>query len=142
MNPLVKLLLKESSIHHFGCYTEIFIPEGSFIIEYAGEKITADEAIRRERDETRGGIYTFWLSDEWVIDGYSNGNESKYINHSCTPNCSYEITNDKIFIFALRNILPGEELTIDYYYDANSELVPCLCSSEECRGYINTTEEF
>ncbi len=142
MNLPVTLFLKESSIHHLGCYTEKFIPEGTFIIEYAGEKISANEAVLREEDYSRGGIYTFWLSDEWVIDGYKDGNESKYINHSCTPNCDYEITNDKIFIFALRDIQPGEELTIDYYYDADSELVPCLCSSADCRGFINTSDEF
>lgn len=112
----------------------------TYIADYEGEEITADEAIRRESDPSREGVYTFWLDDHRVIDGYETGNVLKYLNHSCTPNCTYEIEEGRIMIFALRDIAPGDELTIDYDYDPDTELERCLCGTEYCRGFINNLQ--
>jgi histone-lysine N-methyltransferase SETD1 len=137
MNTHLQLTLKASSIHNLGCYTDEFIPSGSFIIEYTGECISAEEALKREADESRNGIYTFWISEECAVDGFEKGNHSKYFNHSCSPNCEYEIIENKILFFASRDIQEGEELTIDYAFDAEGEKVPCYCGKENCRGVIN-----
>jgi SET domain-containing protein len=131
------LEVRESPIHGKGCYAAEPISAGAFIIEYAGEIIPAEEAYRREKDASRNGIYTFWTSDEWVIDGYQKGNEARFINHSCAPNCDYRIEGRRVLIYAARDIAAGEELSIDYSFGADGELVPCVCGAPGCRGRIN-----
>ncbi len=133
------LIIKESAINRLGCFTSKFIPKDHLIAEYEGEIITAVEAVRREEDLKRKGIYTFWLNDEHAIDGYDKGNHTKYLNHSCDPSCIYKIADSKILFYAARDIRQEEELTIDYDYDADSELTVCLCGSVNCRGYLNET---
>jgi SET domain-containing protein len=136
-----KLIVKNSGIHGHGCYAGEPIPADAFIIEYAGERIPAEEAYRREEDPARPGIYTFWIGDDWAIDGLVDGNSARYINHSCTPNCEYRIESGRVLIFSGREISRGEELTIDYSYAADGEKIPCCCGSTECRGCINAAEE-
>ena len=142
VNEKIKFVVKNSSIDRRGVYTETFIPMNTELFHYEGERISAAEAIQRENDTTREGIYTFWLNEETAIDGWEQGNISKYLNHSCSPNCHYEIFENRISIFASRDIIPEEELTIDYDYDADGELVHCLCGTDDCRGYINNVEQF
>ena len=121
-----RLVLKISPIHGKGCYAGEFIPRGSFIIEYSGELIEAEEAYRREADPDRTGIYTFWAGDDWAIDGYREGNDARFINHSCAPNCYSYIKDGIIWIRAARNIPAGEELTYNYYTEGTGE-IQCLC---------------
>ncbi len=102
------------------------IKKGDFIVEYTGEKITIDEADRR------GGKYLFILSKKYAVDGSGRKNISRYINHSCQPNCEVEIDeNDwKINIYARRNIKAGEELAYDYgkeYWDEYIKPYGCKC---------------
>ncbi|MCU0590554.1 MAG: SET domain-containing protein-lysine N-methyltransferase [Desulfobacterales bacterium] len=132
------LVVGESAIHGKGCYAGEFIAAGAFIIEYVGELIPAEEAYRREQDPTRSGIYTFWTGDEWAIDGYREDNTARFINHSCAPNCDYRIEGQHVLIYAARDIAAGEELSIDYSYGADGEVVPCACGAPECRGRINS----
>lgn len=135
-NPC-QLVVRESSIHGQGCYAGEFIPAGAFIVEYVGELIGAEEAYRREQDPTRPGIYTFWIGDDWAIDGYRKDNTARFINHSCAPNCDYRIEGRRVRIYAARDITAGEELSIDYSYGADGEVVPCGCGAPGCRGRIN-----
>ncbi len=135
------LFVKESAINRLGCFTNKSISKDHRIAEYEGELISAAEAIIREKDMNRFGIYTFWLNDNHAIDGYDKGNHTKYLNHSCDPSCYYKIVGNKILFYATRNIQQDEELTIDYDYDADSGLVVCLCGSTKCRGYLNDTAE-
>jgi SET domain-containing protein len=135
-----RLVVKNSSIHGHGCYAGESIPAGSFVVEYTGELIPAEEAFRREADPGREGIYTFWTGNEWAIDGLSEDNTARYINHSCTPNCEYRIADRRVLIYSERDIARGEELTIDYSYAADGERVPCRCGSEQCRGCINAAD--
>ena len=128
---------KESSIDRLGCFSKVAIAGNSYIADYEGERISSDEAVARESDPHREGVYTFWLNDEFVIDGYEKGNVLKYLNHSCTPNCTYAITNERIMIYSCQEIAAGSELTIDYDYDPDIDLEPCLCGTEQCRGFIN-----
>ena len=132
-----KLIVKNSSIHGRGCYAGEFIPAGAFVIEYTGELIPAEEAYRREADPGRPGIFTFWTGDDWAIDGYTEGNTARHINHACTPNCDYRIEDRRVLIYSGRDIARGEELTIDYSFAADGERIPCRCGSDQCRGCIN-----
>lgn len=135
------LCVRHSSIHGRGCYAGELIPAGAFIVEYKGRLVPAEEAFRLEQDATRTGIYTFWVDDDWAIDGVDEGNTARFINHCCTPNCSYRIEGHRVLIYADREIAEGEELTIDYSYGADGEKVPCRCGSPACRGCINCVED-
>ncbi|MFO7706543.1 MAG: SET domain-containing protein-lysine N-methyltransferase [Desulfobacterales bacterium] len=139
--PVYRLLLGVSAIHGRGCYAGEPIPAGAFIIEYTGERISAEEAYRREADPGRPGIYTFWTGDDGAIDGYREGNAARFINHCCTPNCDYRIEDRRVFIHAARPIAAGEELFIDYSFSPEGERVPCTCGSPACRGQINAAAE-
>lgn len=132
-----RLSIRESAIHRYGCFAEDFIPAGALVREYTGELISAAEALRREADPTRPGIYTVWLDEARAVDGWVGGNESIYLNHACAPNCDWEFSGDRVFIRALRDIAPGEELTIDYAYEPDPPLEVCTCGAAECRGYLN-----
>lgn len=136
-----RLIVTHSTIHGHGCYAGEPIPAGAFIVEYKGKLIPAEEAYRLEQDMTRTGIYTFWVGDEWAIDGLVEENTARYINHSCTPNCDYRVEGRRVLIYAGRDIASGEELTYDYSYSAEGEKVPCNCGSPGCRGCINSTAD-
>lgn len=136
--------LKKSSIHNKGLFAKKFIPRRTKIIEYTGEKITKKEAEKRAEEQyekgeqgIEGHVYIFELNKKYDIDGNKPGNIAKYINHSCNPNCETEIIDNHIWVIALRNIYPGEELTYNYGYDVeNFEDHPCYCGSDKCVGYI------
>jgi SET domain-containing protein len=134
------LYIKDSSISKFGCFTTKVIPADTFIVEYKGDIISSEDAYKRESDPSRPGIYTFWVNDNIVIDGCDNGNIARYINHSCDPNCYYTFKGNRVLIFALKDIFPNEELTIDYCYDSEGEKITCTCGSQKCRGFINSNE--
>jgi SET domain-containing protein len=110
-----RLALRSSKIAGRGVYAGQPITKNSRIIFYAGEKISAREADRREhRYQARGRIWCFTINRRWVRDAAAGGNEARFINHSCRPNCYVEIAGDTIWIRAARNIRTGEELSYDY----------------------------
>ncbi|HEU0119801.1 MAG TPA: SET domain-containing protein-lysine N-methyltransferase [Bryobacteraceae bacterium] len=133
-----KLRVAYSPIHRWGIYAEEKIPKGRKIMEYTGEKINRKETKRRysEREE----VYFFTLNPYWTIDGAVGGSGAQYINHCCEPNCYSQIVKEHILYRAKRDILPGEELTIDYRFDKNVDRVECKCGAAGCRGTINLTE--
>ena len=91
-----------------GLFTLERIPKGSCVIEYIGRPATAKQVV-----EDRGK-YLFWTSSKTMIDGYIPANTARFINHSCAPNCEIDISRRRVFIFALRDIKPSEELSYDY----------------------------
>jgi SET domain-containing protein len=133
-----------SGIHRFGLFANRFIPKGTRIIEYRGERITKKESERRglrqmEVAETaqEGSVYIFELNKRYDLDGNTPDNLAKYINHSCEPNCEAALIKGKIWIEALYDIPEGDELFFDYGYDAANSLDhPCRCGSKACVGYI------
>jgi len=131
----------DSGIHGKGVLARQRIPKGTYIIQYKGELISKDEAEKRGAEhETQGMVCVFELNDKNDIDGSVNGNDARYINHSCDPNCEAISVEDKeIWIAAIRDIEPGEELTYDYGYD--DEEVTCRCGSAKCRGRMSTTKK-
>jgi hypothetical protein len=128
-----------------GAFATEHIPAGTRVIEYAGERLTPDEAQARYPDDwsVRHHTYLFAIDEDVVIDAAVNGNDARFINHSCDPNCDAVVENGRIWIETLRDIEPGEELAYDYAYvleerhtPAAKRRFPCSCGSANCRGTI------
>ena len=128
-----RLSIRESRIHGRGVYAEELIPARRKVIEYTGQKINRRETRRRERLLT----YLFTLDSYWTLDGAVGGSGAEIINHSCQPNLYTWHCKRHILYMSRRTICPGEELTVDYRFDKNAELVPCSCGTLSCRGTIN-----
>ena len=132
-----------SVIHGRGLFCKREIQAGEMVIEYAGELIRAMLTDKREKYyESRGiGCYMFKIDDDTVVDATMKGNAARFINHSCDPNCYSKIVDifgkKHIIIFALRRIIPGEELTYDYKFPIEDVKIPCACSARRCRKYMN-----
>ena len=105
------------------------IPKGKRIIEYFGPLITNEEVERRD------GLYFFGINKKWSIDGSVRYNLARYINHSCKPNAEAIVSQrGRIWIFAMKNIKPGEEITYDYgeeYFEG--VIKPHGCGCRNCR---------
>lgn len=127
MNNLI--LVKESDIHGNGIFAAQFIPEGTLILIIEGEVIDENECMRREDEEDN--VYIFWNGDNYIDT--SNSTDIKYINHSCDNNCEVLDNDEKsLKLIASRDILPEEELTIDYGYEEIYEFCSCvICKAEK-----------
>ncbi len=130
-----KLRMGRSAIHRWGIYAAEDIPAKRKVLEYIGERISRVETKRRSNE--REFNYLFTLDNYWTIDGSVGGSGAEYINHCCEPNLVSRITKGHILYFSLRAIRKGEELTIDYHFSPDVELVPCACGAPKCRGTIN-----
>ena len=137
--------IRESSVQGKGAFAWRWIPAGTRIIEYVGDRISPDQADLRYDDEhmRRHHTFLFAVDDDTVIDAGVGGNEARFINHSCEPNCEAVDYDGRIFIEALRDIAPGEELFYDYAYELDEKVTPalrkrypCRCGSPGCRGTI------
>ena len=118
---------RRSSIHRWGVFATSRITKNTRIIDYAGERISNQESLKRERRYIRNGhIWCFKLTNRSVIDAGVGGNVARYINHACEPNCYTRVIGDTIWIIAARNIRKGEELTYDYSTDGEGS-IPCRC---------------
>ena len=128
------LTVKKSLINGKGCFATIHFPRGKKFAEYTGERITDDEANRRA---SRRVLRICAVDSDWSIDGSRGGNGTHYINHSCEPNCFMKIHYGRIQFYALRDISPGEEITVDYISTLHSDEKRCYCGAKTCRGKIN-----
>ena len=118
---------RRSRIHGWGVYATATIPKNKRIVDYAGERISNQESLRRERRYIQHGhIWCFKLTNRSVIDGGVNGNIARFINHSCRPNCYVEIKDGTIWIRAARTIQKGQEITYNYNTDGDG-LIKCRC---------------
>ena len=103
------------------------IPKNKRIIAYLGELVSHAESVDREaRYIARGHIWCFTLNSRWVVDAGSGGNDARFINHACAPNCYSQVVDGTIWIRAARTIEPGEELTYDYHTDGHGRIT-CAC---------------
>jgi len=126
---------RRSKIHGWGVWATKAISKNTRIIDYAGEKISNQESLKRERRYIRKGhVWCFKLTNRTVIDAAVGGNLARFINHSCRPNCYVHITGGVIWIRAARNIRRGEELTYNYHTDGEA-LIECRCRPG-CQGLI------
>lgn len=138
-------VIRGSAIQGRGAFAIRAIRKGERITEYVGERISWKEADRRYDDDSMGRHHTFLFSvtTRTVIDGAVDGSDSRFINHSCDPNCEAIDDDGRIFIEALRRIGEGEELTYDYAYERDATHTPedealyaCHCGAVTCRGTI------
>jgi SET domain-containing protein len=118
------------------------------VVEYTGERISDEEAARRHPADPADPHHTFYFSLEGggVIDARHKGNSARWINHACAPsgpNCEAAEVKGRVFIHALRDIEPGEELFYDYHLTIDERLTPklkrdyaCRCGAASCRGTL------
>jgi SET domain-containing protein len=127
--------VQRSPVHGNGVFATRKIEAGDRIIEYTGERIDWPEALRRA--EASGGpvnhTFYFSLDDGNVIDGGSDGNDARWINHACEPNCEAYEEDGRVFIHALVDIEPGEELNYNYALVYEARHTPALKRAFECR---------
>lgn len=134
------LEVRKSGVHGRGVFALAPIRRGTRIIEYTGRRIPWSQ-VSEDLDDER--TYYFGLDNgKEVIDPTVGGNDARWINHSCDPNCeAIENSRDQVIIYALRNIQPGEELFYDYRLEVDvprteevEEENRCACGSSKCRG--------
>jgi uncharacterized protein len=128
------LCVKESAINGKGCFATLHFKRGKKIADYTGELITNAEADRRAN---RRLLRICAINSRWSLDGSLGGNGTHYINHSCEPNSYMKILYGHIQFYALRDISPGEEITVDYESTLHSDRKRCFCKARTCRGTIN-----
>ena len=128
-----------------GAFATRAIPAGTRLIEYTGERLTPAEADARYPDvaDERHHTYLFAIDEDIVIDAAVGGNEARFINHSCDPNCDAVAEDSRIWIETIRDVKPGEELAYDYAYrleerhtPAAKRRYPCTCGAASCRKTI------
>lgn len=138
-----RIQVRNSGVHGKGVYALVTIPKGAVVIEYKGEVISWDEALRRHPHDPSDPDHTFYfhVDEARTIDGKVGGNMARWINHGCHPNCEAEEVDGRIFIKALRTMKPGEELfynyglVIDERHTAKlKKQFECRCGKPQCRG--------
>ncbi|KAK54964.1 SET domain protein [Bordetella bronchiseptica MBORD675] len=150
MHPMTEIIkpwhsVRRSRLHGNGVFATRKIPAGTRIIEYGGKRISAEEADRRHPTNPDDPFHTFFfsLSSGRVIDGGDEGNDARWINHSCDPNCEAQEGRHgkRVYIVALRDIARGEELFYDYGLVLDGRITRklkegyrCLCGTTPCRG--------
>ncbi|HEU5318750.1 MAG TPA: SET domain-containing protein-lysine N-methyltransferase [Chloroflexota bacterium] len=137
--------IRNSRIHGKGAFAIRDIPKGTRFAEYVGQKIEPEVAWERYDDDNMEQHHTFLftLDDDTLIDAGVRGNNTRFINHSCDPNCKSSTEDGHIYFDAIKDIPKGTELTYDYrltregrYQKHWDELYRCRCGSANCRGTI------
>jgi SET domain-containing protein len=138
-------VIKSSKIQGKGAFAIRKIPEGTRLVEYVGQKISPEVAWERYDDDTmdRHHTFLFTLDDDTIIDAGVRGNNARFINHSCEPNCNAVIEDGHIYVEAIKDIPRGAELLYDYkleregrYQKEWDELYACKCGAPTCRGTL------
>jgi SET domain-containing protein len=139
--PMIEV--RHSPVHGHGVFALRRIRRGTTVIEYLGERVTHEEADDRysDKDPADNHTFLFTVDAKTVIDGGVQGNDARFINHGCDPNCQSTTRNKRIYIEAIRTIQPGEELAYDYQIDRDGddppdvdEVFACRCGAAKCRG--------
>jgi len=139
--PLFRV--RRSRVHGMGVFATRRIRKGTRIVEYLGERISHREADRRYASKRPDDNHTFlYIVDRGVvIDAGVDGNDARFINHGCDPNCESVTEDRRIYIEAIQTIQPGEELKYDYSIGRDKddpanidEIFACRCGAGDCRG--------
>jgi hypothetical protein len=137
--------IRRSAISGRGAFALRDIKKGERLIEYVGERISHAVADARYDDESMKSHHTFLysVSRRTVIDASVGGNDARFINHSCDPNCEAVIEKSRVFIYAKKPMRAGEELMYDYGYERDGtetaedeRRYACRCGTARCRGTI------
>jgi hypothetical protein len=135
--------VRRSRVHGRGVFAVRRIRKGTRIIEYLGDRVTHRQADLRyeHKDISDNHTFLFIVDRGVVIDGGANGNDARFINHSCNPNSESLIDDRRVFIEAIRTIRPGEEITYDYQIGRDrsdppniDDIFACRCGAQDCRG--------
>jgi SET domain-containing protein len=135
--------VRHSPIHGYGVFALRRIRKGTTVAEYLGERVSHEEADARyeDKDPNDNHTFLFTVDAKTVIDGGVGGNDARFINHGCDPNCESTTLDKRIFVEAIRTIQPGEELAYDYQIQRDPEDPPnvdqifaCRCGAAACRG--------
>jgi hypothetical protein len=135
--------VRHSPVHGYGVFALRKIRKGTTITEYLGERVSHEEADSRyeNKDANDNHTFLFTVDSKTVIDGGVNGNDARYINHGCDPNCESSTLKKRIYVEAVRTIQPGEELAYDYQIERDpddppnvDEIFACRCGAAKCRG--------
>ena len=139
--PMIEV--RHSPIHGYGVFALRKIRKGTTVIEYLGDRVSHEKADARYEDKDASDSHTFLFTvdSRTVIDAGINGNEARFINHGCDPNCQSVSLKKRVFIEAIRTIPPGHELSYDYQIQRDPEDAPdvdvifaCRCGAPSCRG--------
>ena len=130
--------IKKSKIDNNGLYANCYIKKGTRIIEYKGKIISVKKSEEDPKFDNDKAIYLFNINRKYDLDGNFKFNTARLINHSCNPNCEVFGSGMKVWVYAMRDIIKGEELSYDYgfSFDKDYKNYPCRCGSSKCIGYI------
>ena len=132
-----------SRIDGRGVFAKRKIPKGTRIIEYRGKRRALAELLASRTEAGPAPVLVIRLDEETVIDPTIRGNDARFINHSCEPNCEAYVFDRRLYIYAMSDIRRGEELNFDYQLRSAAGTVveepviadyPCDCGSRNCRG--------
>lgn len=133
----------------WGLRTTTELPANSFIMEYVGEVVRSKELRSRIKKYTKAKIkhhYFMALRSDEIIDATCKGNLTRFINHSCEPNCEtqkWTVNGDlRIGFFTIKDLQAGDEITFDYQFQRyGRKAQKCYCETPSCRGHIGGAEQ-
>ena len=130
--------IKKSKIDKNGLYANCDIKKGTKIIQYKGKIISVKKSAEDPKFDNDKAIYLFNINKRFDLDGDFKFNTARLINHSCNPNCEVAGTGLKVWVYAIKDIKKGEELSYDYgfSFDKDYKQYPCRCRSKKCVGFI------
>ncbi|KAL2458221.1 Histone-lysine N-methyltransferase ASHR3 [Abeliophyllum distichum] len=143
-----KIQIVKTELCGWGVVAAESIKKGDFVIEYVGEVI--DDALCEQRlwEMKDQGVQNFYMCEirkNFVIDATFKGNSSRFLNHSCAPNCKLEkwqVDGEiRVGVFASRSIQVGEPLTYDYRFEQFGPEVECRCGAENCQGNLGNKKK-
>uniref|UniRef100_A0A673CBF2 Histone-lysine N-methyltransferase NSD3 n=1 Tax=Sphaeramia orbicularis TaxID=375764 RepID=A0A673CBF2_9TELE len=135
----------------WGLRTNQALRKGDFVTEYVGEVIDSEECQQRIKRAHENHVTNFYMltltkrtlttSQDRVIDAGPKGNSSRFMNHSCSPNCEtqkWTVNGDvRIGLFTLCDIEAGTELTFNYnLHCVGNRRTSCHCGSDNCSGFL------
>jgi hypothetical protein len=147
---MAAFVVRHSAIHGTGVFATRDIAAEEEVVEYAGRRLTHAEADALYPDDN-GHTFLYELNERYMIDAAVDGNDARWINHSCDPNCEVYLeesedgdpAKDRLVICAMRSIRAGEELTYDYgivtrepITEEERRLWACRCGAANCRGLM------
>lgn len=145
-----KYKVTNSPIHGRGVFAAQALKKGERVINYEGRLRTHAQSDREHGDSLDSGhTFLFTLNDKYVIDANVDGNDARWINHSCAPNCEALLEEDPkgrkrrdaVEIWTRKTIAPGTELTYDYgitlevrHTERLKQIWACRCGARSCTG--------
>lgn len=130
----IPMVVKRSGIEGRGLFTVIDLRPRQKLGEYQGQLISRREGRRRARHQKK--ITIVEVNNNKAIDGATQQNGFRFINHSCTPNTFMRIIGERAEFYARHAIKAGTELTLDYKESHHDGKLPCACRSPACRGFL------